>query len=337
MTARAYYPEQSEKFAAFVKQLQGKKVAVLGHVRPDGDCIGSQVALCRVLIAKGIEAVCVNRDEIPSNLRFLVQDTPFFQAEAFDFGGWDSVSVDCADYRRTGEEVCDALVNQPLGNIDHHISNTEYGVENFIEGESSATGEILAGFFLDNDWAIDAVTATALYVGIATDTGQFRFPSTTRHTFDIAGRLVDAGVDLSLVNIELYERESFARLELLQLFLKSFQLHLDNRVCVGVLPDGCYEKVGAKTEDSEGLVDYARSIDGVDIGVFVEERQGKIKGSLRAKEKRFRVDLIAKQFNGGGHAAAAGLNSDDRLDSFVPKLLAAIEKHLSLVDAGEIA
>ena len=327
----AYYPNPSPQFKSLVESLHGKKVAVLGHVRPDGDCIGSQVALCRVLISLGIESVCVNNDEVPATLKFLVANTPFLRGADFDFSGWDVVSVDCADGKRTGSNVAPRMP-KPLGNIDHHISNTLYGETNLIEGSSSATGEILAGYFLDCGYEIDTDTANALYVGIATDTGQFRFSSTTRHTFDLAGVLIEKGVDLNLVNLELYERESFNRLELLQKFLASLSLHFDGRVCLGLLEDGVYEEVGAKIEDSEGLVDYARSIDGVDIGVLVEERSGKIKGSLRAKEQKYRVDEVAKQFNGGGHAAAAGLNYESSMEDFVPQLLKAIEIQMAKVD-----
>lgn len=327
-----YYPETSPQFKRLVDSLAGKKVAVVGHERPDGDCIGSQVALCRVLLSRGIEAVCVNHDRIPKTLRFLVAHTPFHQGADFNLEGWDIISVDCADPRRTGETVSRHM-DRTVGNIDHHISNTGYGQVNLIEGASSATGEILAGFFLDGEFEIDAETANALYVGIATDTGQFRFPATTRHTFEIAGKLIEQGVDLNQVNLELYERESFHRLELLQRFLQSLSLHFDNRVCIGLLEDGVYEAVGASVEDSEGLVDYARSIDGVDIGVLVEEQNGKIKGSLRAKEPKYRCDEIARRFNGGGHAAAAGLNYDSSLEAFVPLLLQAIGDQLNKVDS----
>ncbi len=326
-----YYPETSPAFKQLLDSLKGKKIAVLGHVRPDGDCVGSQVALCRVLRSEGIEAVCVNQDEVPSTLKFFVGDTPFFSGPDFDFTGWDTVSVDCADRKRTGT-VVSVNAPKPLGNIDHHISNTEYAEVNLIEGTSSATGEILAGYFLDNGYEVDALTATGLYVGIATDTGQFRFSSTTQHTFELAGHLIDQGVNLNQVNMELYERESFPKMELLKTFLNSLELHFGGRVCVGLLEDGVYEKLGAQIEDSEGLVDYARSIENVDIGVLVEERSGLIKGSLRAKEQKYRVDMIAKTFNGGGHAAAAGLNYESDLTSFVPKLLSAIEAHLEKVD-----
>jgi phosphoesterase RecJ-like protein len=329
----AYYPETSPLFKQLVASLAGKKIAVVGHVRPDGDCIGSQVGLCRAMLSQGIEAICVNHDEVPGTLKFLIENTPFYRGEDFDFDGWDIVSVDCADAKRTGPSVAPHM-SRTLGNIDHHISNTLYGATNLIEGTSSATGEILAGFFLDCEIEIDAHTANALYVGIATDTGQFRFHSTTRHTFEISGKLIEQGVDLNLVNLELYERESFARLELLQKFLQSLVLHFEGRVCIGLLEDGVYELVGAKTEDSEGLVDYARSIEGVDIGVLVEERDGKIKGSLRAKEQKFRCDKIAKQFNGGGHAAAAGLNYEGSIEAFVPLLLNAIGEQLKTVDSN---
>ena len=208
-----------------------------------------------------------------------------------------------------------------------------YGEVNLVQGSSSATGEILAGFFLDCGYEIDSDTATAAYVGIATDTGQFRFASTTRETFEIVGLLIDRGVDLSRVNINLYERESFEKLDLLQRFLQSLKLHFDGRVCLGLLKDGVYEEVGAATDDSEGLVDYARSIDGVDIGVLVEVRASKLKVSLRSKEAKYRMDLIAKQFNAGGHAAAAGLNLDTSLDEFLPKLLVAIEEQMKKVDS----
>ena len=329
----SYYPNTSPQFKLLVDSLAGKKIAVIGHVRPDGDCIGSQVALCRALLSVDIEAVCVNQDEVPGSLEFLVENTPFYRGADFDFDGWDVVTVDCADRKRIGADV-GPRAPKAIGNIDHHISNTLYGETNLIEGTSSATGEILTGFFLDCGYKIDADTANALYVGIATDTGQFRFPSTTKHTFDLAGVLIDCGVDLNKVNLELYERESFSRLELMQRFLKSLELHFDGRVCVGLLEDGVYEAVGAKTEDSEGLVDFARSIDGVDIGVLLEARAGKIKGSLRAKEKKYRVDEIAKAYNGGGHAAAAGLNYESTIEVFLPELLEAIGDQIKKVDSS---
>ena len=323
-----YYPEESAAFANEVEALKGSKVAVLGHLRPDGDCIGSIVALTRLLNNMGIEAVGVNRDAVPENLKAFVGDTPLVQAADFEPSGHVAITVDCADRKRIGDRLQDLFPEIAL-NIDHHISNKAYAQKNLIIGTACATGEVLAGFYFDNAYAIDPLMAQNLYVGIATDTGQFRFPSTTPATFEIARRLCELGANPAAAAFELYENESFAKFKLLQHFLASLKLELDGRVCVGMIEDGVYADCGACMDDSEGLVDYARSIRGVEVGVFLEVRDGAIKGSLRAKDPFFRVDQVAQQFNGGGHACAAGLNMQGTsLEAFRAELLTAITKHL---------
>jgi phosphoesterase RecJ-like protein len=328
MTNHKFYPEESARFAAAIEKLKGHKVAVLGHQRPDGDCIGSTVAVTRVLKSLGIEAVGLNRDTIPTTLQAFVGNTPLMRAADFVPDGQIAVSVDCADFKRVGERLNELFPEVAL-NVDHHISNKLYGQENIVIGSASATAEMLAGFFLDNEYVVDAVTAQALYVGIATDTGQFRFPSTTPATFEIARRLCEFGANPSAAAYELYERESFAKIKLLQNFLDSLRMEIDGRVCVGLIENGVYKSTGATIDDSEGLVDYARAIDGVDIGVMIEDRKGALKCSLRAKDPKYRVDQIAKLFSGGGHACAAGLNVEDSsIKEFYPQLMQAIEQHL---------
>ncbi|MGB0263668.1 MAG: DHH family phosphoesterase [Opitutales bacterium] len=324
----SYFPEESARFAAAVESFKGRKVAVIGHVRPDGDCIGSIVAVTRLLNSMGVEAVGVNRDPVPENLQAFLGDTPFVQADALEPDGHLAVTVDCADYKRIGERLAELFPEIAL-NIDHHISNKNYANENIVIGTACATAEILAGFYLDNDYGFDPYIAQNLYVGIATDTGQFRFPSTTPATFEIARQLCEHGAHPSEAAFELYENESFAKIKLLQSFLASLQMEFDNRVCVGLIENGVYEACGAGVDDSEGLVDYARAIKGVDIGVLLEDRDGSLKGSLRAKDPFYRVDQVAKLFNGGGHACAAGLNVEDSsIAEFLPELLAAIGQHL---------
>jgi phosphoesterase RecJ-like protein len=326
-----YFPEASAAFSVELEKLRGQKVAVLGHLRPDGDCIGSTIALTRMFNSQGIEAIGVNRDPVPENLKNFVGDTPFILAEDFTPEGHVAVTVDCADRRRIGDRLQEIFPEIAL-NIDHHISNKKYASENIVIGTACATGEVLAGFYLDNGYSVDALIAQNLYIGIATDTGQFRYPSTTPKTFEIAQRLCELGADPSAAAFELYENESFAKFKLLQHFLASLKLEHNNRVCVGLIEDGVYESCGATVDDSEGLVDYARSIRGVDIGVLLEEKKGVIKGSLRAKDPIYRVDKIAKQFNGGGHACAAGLNVEGiKIEDFRPLLLDAIGQHLEVL------
>ena len=332
MTDEKFFPEQSPLFADAIHALKGKKVAVIGHVRPDGDCIGSIVAVTRLLNHLGIEAVGLNRDEVPENLKPFVGDTPLLRAADFTPEGHVAVSVDCADYKRVGERL-NQLFPEVALNIDHHISNKNYGQTNLVIPTACATAEILAGFYLDNGFPMDPLIAQNLYVGIATDTGQFRFPSTTPATFEIARQLCEHGAHPADAAFELYENESFAKIQLLQCFLASLKMEFGQRVCIGLIEDGVYEQCGASVDDSEGLVDYARSIKGVDIGVLLEDRSGALKGSLRAKDPAFRVDQIAKQFNGGGHACAAGLNVDNSsIAEFLPQLVAAIGRQLETVN-----
>ena len=186
-----YFPEHSKAFHEAIKELDGRPVAVLGHLRPDGDCIGSQVGVARCLRAMGIDAVCYNHHPVPQNCSSFVGDTPFFEDSAGADPARIAITVDCADRKRLGE-VLQEVYPEVFLNIDHHISNTNYAKHNIVEGHASATGEILAGIFLDCELPVDAVTAQALYVGIATDTGQFRYSSTTRDTFEICCHLMES-------------------------------------------------------------------------------------------------------------------------------------------------
>jgi phosphoesterase RecJ-like protein len=202
-----------------------------------------------------------------------------------------------------------------------------------MDAGSSATCEILAGLFLDNHLPVDHLAAQALYVGILTDTGQFRFNSTSRRTFQLAAELMSLGAQPAEAGYQLYERESAGKMQLLQKFLASLRLECGGRVCIGTLPRGIFAETGTSTEDTEGLVDYARSVDGVEIGVLIEEQPDGVKASLRSKDPVYRLDLIAAQFNGGGHACAAGLNVKETAAAFLPRLLSALAAQIATVAA----
>ncbi|MGA2053485.1 MAG: bifunctional oligoribonuclease/PAP phosphatase NrnA [Opitutales bacterium] len=331
-----YFPQHSDAFKALLEGSRGRPVAVLGHMRPDGDCIGSQVGLTRMLRALGVDAVAVNHDAVPRVLADFVGDTPWVRAAQYaPAPGTVAACVDCADHVRIGPRLRE-LFPRPWLMVDHHVSNEGFAEHDFVLPDAAATAEVLAGLFFDAGWKPDPVAAQALYVGIASDTGQFRFPSTTTRVFSLCSGLMAAGADPGAAARLLYERESFGKMRLLRRFLDSLKLEFGGRVCVGMLRDSDYEQSGATREDSEGLVDYARSIDGVDIGVLLEERQGAIKGSLRAKVARYGMHRLAQQFDGGGHACAAGFNLRTTLEEFYPRFLAAAAEQLKTADAGEI-
>ncbi|HVU23700.1 MAG TPA: bifunctional oligoribonuclease/PAP phosphatase NrnA [Opitutus sp.] len=330
-----FYPEFAAPLAQLLDRLAGRPVAVIGHSRPDGDCIGAQVALARVLAARGHAVVCVNSDLVPRRLQFLVPGMRFLRTDeaVSDPTDYAAVFVDCADHARAGERL-KARFPRPVGNIDHHLSNAGYAEVNLVDSNSAATCEILAGIFFDAATEVDAQAAQGLYTGILTDTGQFRFTSTTRRTFLLAAELMARGAKPTEAGFELYERETTGKLQLLQRFLASLTMECDGRVCIGTLPNGVFEQTGTTVEDTEGLVDYARCIDGVDVGALIEERpDGSVKASLRSKDPAYRLDRIAAQFNGGGHACAAGLNLKPAAPDFRARLIAALAAQIAAVDA----
>lgn len=331
----AYFPDLAADFRLLLERVRSQRVVVIGHMRPDGDCIGSQVALVRVLRGLGVDAVAVNRHPVPVNLEPFVGDTPFYVlGEGFEPQGRVAINVDCADPIRVSRPLLD-YYPQTLANIDHHRSNPGYGEINIIDADSAATCEILAGLFFDHQLPVDAVTAQALYVGIATDTGQFRFPSTTVKVFEIAAELIRCGASPSATSASLYENRRFEELSLLQVFLNSLQLELNGRLCVGMLRVEDYARTGATREESEGLVDYARDISGVQVGLLLEAfEDGMLKGSLRAKNPLLRVDEIARRFNGGGHACAAGFNLNLSIADFYPQIVKVVGERLLELDAA---
>jgi phosphoesterase RecJ-like protein len=316
-----YFPEASQAFQNVIEgELKTHKIAVLGHRRPDGDCIGSQVALCRVLMQNGVDAVAVNHDSSTRVLESFIGDTPFFQFKDFQADGHEAVTTDCADLARVGPDLS-VVFPHPLLNIDHHISNTYFAANNIVLDDTCATAEILAGIFFDLGLEVDAITAQALYIGIATDSGQYRYPADYPRLFELSKLLCECGATPAVAANRLYEQESFARIKLLQRFFDSMKLECDGKICIGFICGDDYEETGATPEDLEGVVDYARSIEGVEIGALIEDRNGIIKGSLRGKGTKYRLDLVASKFNGGGHAAAAGLNTEGDFINFRAELL----------------
>ena len=334
--APEFFPKLSAEFARLLRTLAGQKIAVIGHARPDGDCIGSQVALARVLRARGLDVICVNPDPVPRRLAFLTKDMPFLRTDDVLKSGETraAIFVDCADHARGGERL-KLHYPQPVAAIDHHLSNVGFAAANLVDSASAATCEILAGVFLDNGLPVDAQCAQALYTGLLTDTGQFRFNSVSRRCFVLAGELVARGAHPAEAGYELYERETLGKLKLLQHFLASLKLECSGRVCIGTLPPGIFEATGSTSEDTEGLVDYARSIEGVCIGALIEERpDGSVKASLRAKEPQYRVDLAAARFSGGGHACAAGLNLKSGAENFYARLVGVLAERIAAVDSA---
>ena len=299
-----------------------RRVLLVLHVRPDGDSIGCSLAVARGLRAIGKQAVVVSPDAIPANLTFLDPDCecvpPAEAAGPFDV----ALFLDCADLDRIGgaAKLLDAIPT--VVNIDHHRSNGCYGTLNYVDPDAAACGEIALRLCDALGVGLDARGATALFAALATDTGGFRYGATTAVTLAMASRLRAAGADLALVGHEVWDSRSLGSLRLLAVALNSLGVDADGELAWVSLQSSDLAS-GADPGDSEGLVDYPRSLRGVEVAaLFAADQPGRVRVSLRSN-RRVDVSRLAQAFGGGGHARAAGCSVDGDLETVRARVLAA--------------
>ena len=328
-----FFPSFANDFSELLKAVKGKKIAVVGHMRPDGDCIGSQFALADFLRQAGAEdVVCLNQNPVPYVYENLASGEAMLSAEDFTDTSYEIITVDCADYKRTCLKLCERFPNV-FACIDHHASNMPSAKINIIDAKAGAAAELIAGLAFDAGLEFSERVCNLLYTGVVMDTRQFTTNSTRALTFEIATALVKAGANVSGVAQELYQRERFGKMKLMAEYLQSLKMYFGGRVCIGVLPLGVFEKTESEKADSDGLIDMARSVAGVDIAVLLEDLGYGVKGSLRAKDMKFAVNEIASKFGGGGHLAAAGFTAEgETMETFYPKLLDTLEDVLKQKD-----
>jgi phosphoesterase RecJ-like protein len=305
-----------------------QRVCVVGHVRPDGDCIGSQLGLALALQDAGKQVVCWNEDELPRKLAFL--DPGRLMRRPRPGCGFDCVvAVDSASYDRLGR-VGDCIRRRhTLINIDHHASNTRFGDLNWVLAREPSTGEIVYRLLRRARWPIGPQIANCLFAAISTDTGCFLYPSTRPTTFGIAGELVKRGADLGLIGREIYQSFPLSRVRLLRHVYDHFRLADRNRIAWFWLRQADLARTGAQKSDTEGLIDHIRSIETVVVAcVFEEVAPGVVRVSLRSKDGRVDVNRVAGQFGGGGHAAAAGARLHGPPPAVQRRVLAALRQAL---------
>jgi phosphoesterase RecJ-like protein len=308
---------------------QSETVCVVGHIRPDGDCIGAQLGLALALRNAGKEVVCWNEDAVPAKLAFL--DTQELFAQPTGPRPFDCViATDCASFERLGK-VRDCIQDRKVFvNIDHHASNTRYADLNWISTREPSTGELIYRLLRHAGWPITKPIADCLFTAVSTDTGSFQYPSTTPDTFNVASRLVERGADLGRISQEVYESYPLARVNLLRHVYNQFHLTHDARTAYFWLKKRDYVRTGAQPDDSEGLIDHIRAIQGVVVACLFEEVQPNLtRISLRSKSEDVNVNQIAGQFGGGGHAAAAGARIQGKPIATQRRVLNAVRRALN--------
>jgi phosphoesterase RecJ-like protein len=300
---------------------EGVRFAVLGHVRPDGDALGSQLALGLSLKQLGKDVRIWNEEGMLEKYSFLpnanLLTKPPAEPEDVDV----AIALDTAIQNRLGNSL-PAVRSAIWINIDHHPSNPGYGDLVYIDPKSPATGQILFELIKSEKLPIDAAIAENLYVAISTDTGSFQYPNTTARTFEIAAELVRAGVDVGRVSQLTYENYPRRRVELLRDLLGTMRFDANDRVASFSLSLATAKRLGVLPEDNEGLIDHLRAIRGVIVAVFFEElADGKVRVSMRSKSKEVNVCAICEKFGGGGHVLAAGARVRGSLAEVERKIL----------------
>jgi bifunctional oligoribonuclease and PAP phosphatase NrnA len=305
-----------------------KTFCIVGHVRPDGDCIGSQLGLTLALRNQGKKVACWNEDPMPAKLAFLDPDKLVQKPRPgtnFDC----VIATDCASFERLGKAGSGLGQRKLLINIDHHASNTRYGDINWISDQEPSTGEIIFRLMKVANWPITPEIANCLFTAVSTDTGSFQYPSTRPSTYNVAGELVKRGANLAKICDEVYQSYPLSRARLLRHVYNHFHLTHDNQIAYFWLKKADFDRTGAVADDSEGLIDHIRAIEPVVVACLFEELSPDMtRISLRSKRDNVNVNEIASSFGGGGHRAAAGARIPGKPLTIQRRVIAAVKQAL---------
>ena len=323
------YDEQLEGVIAFIERYNS--FLVVAHEQPDGDAISSCSAMTWLLEQYNKQVIIINESELPGRLSYLYQYDNIKRFNRDDSLQFDAViALDCADYSRLGEvRTLFTAEITPLLNIDHHPTNNEFGTLNIVRSHAAATVEIIYDLIKYANLTPNLPCAIALYTGLLTDTGGFRYSNTSPEVMAMASELLALGVSAYELADHLLEKMTYARLRLLQTLLARISFSSDHRIgWVSVMRDDL-ATCGAVPEDLEGIVNYVLNVDSVEVGIlFKESESGFVKASIRSAGK-VDVAAIAHSFGGGGHVRAAGCKLNADMNSSIEDLVGAIRKALT--------
>jgi phosphoesterase RecJ-like protein len=320
---------------AVVEELrQAHQLLLTTHENPDGDALGSLLAMHWILEQLGKDSVMfMSPDEfpLPYEYRYMTFEG-LVGAPPEDVEGRVLVFLDCGNIDRMPVDFL-RRDGMHILNIDHHHDNTRFGTVNLVVPEASCTAEIVFELARELGAEITPRIADALYVGLVTDTGKFMYENTTPASHRMAAELIEAGADPHRVYRRLYEDLPFRRLQVLSRALQSVARYDDGALTVATLTRRDFEETGALETDSEGIVDHMRAVEGTKVAVLVRElladdRRGWRKVSLRATDGTVDVSRIARGLGGGGHRQAAGASTELPLEELVATLREQVAQQL---------
>ena len=306
---------------------EAKRIALIAHVSPDGDTVGSALALRLAFLSKGKAVDVICDGSVPQEMRWLAGADAFIRPEDAQ-GAYDAaIAVDVAGRRLLGksEAVFDAAAVRFV--IDHHPTNEGYGNFNYIRGNECACCVLAYDAIMEMGAELTVPMGTCLMLGLSTDTGHFQYAYTTPKAFEVGAKLLELGVDVSNLTRILYRSPTKARVAITRIAYQKMRFELGGQVGVIELSQKDFDEAGCTPYETGGLVNLALEVQGVRMAVMSIERDGMIKASLRAVEPDT-VNDIAARFGGGGHAQAAGCSLNTTLEEATRQILAAIEEKL---------
>lgn len=313
------------EIVTFIKQ--HKTFAIVAHLNPDGDALGSAYALAQAINNLGKSAEVVLLCEPPYKYAFDIFQPLYKIHSETDYSNYDAfIAVDCATLARLGQ-IKDVFVTKPNANIDHHISNERFAKVNYVQ-EAAATGEIIYRLTKQLGVEPDKLINMAVYIAIATDTGNFTYGNTSASTLDVFCSIVSSGMPLPEVADRVFNSRSLGATKLIARFIETMRFYYDDRVCIGVLMLEDIERTGAKIEDCEDIINYARNVETVECAVFIREMHENVyKVSLRSKDY---VDVadFAGRFDGGGHIRAAGCKMHGNIHDIMQNIIKIAGEYL---------
>lgn len=321
------------KLIKALKSFKNRKVAVISHVRPDADCIGSQVALCLWLKQHKITALAFNDDTLPPSINWLGDHYPIKVTALNKLAECDAiVFVDGNHPSRFGlaGEFAERS-GKPLFMIDHHPGPATHLFKEYVSVVSaSSTCELVFELYAENDLEhLDLIAAEALYAGITTDTGSFRFDSVTAETHEAVSRMIrKTGLKTEPIHRKIYDGKTINQLHLMAKVLETVETHHGNRIASLRVHASFLRETKTSYHDLEGFVSYALAIRGVKAAVIFTEMDNKVKLSLRSNSDDIDVNVWAREFNGGGHAKAAGGFHEGPLEKAVQEVLSVGARQL---------
>jgi phosphoesterase RecJ-like protein len=308
---------------------QSETFCVVGHIRPDGDCVGSQLGLTLALKNEGKKVVCWNEDCIPQKYEFLDPDHIIQRpkpGQKFDC----VIATDAASFERLGNVGLSIADRKRFINIDHHESNTRYADINWVSAREPSTGELIFRLLKVAKWPITKPIADLLFTAVSTDTGSFQYATTRPGTYHVAGELVRRGADLATICDEVYQSYPLSRARLLRHVYTNFKLTHHNQIAYFWLKKADFARSGAESCDSEGLIDHVRAIAPVVVACVFEEIEPELtRISLRSKSEKVNVNEVAAHFGGGGHSAAAGARIAGKPATVQRNVIGAIKNALN--------